>query len=155
MWPELFETYFVRCFSVLTAMWILQDVFVYYFYLSKIQLSLLLLVWNGCQYVVIRDPQPPLLWGMRVWFQRRMAGAAVPSDVLCARTCGRRRSWQGNGQDFVVSRALVTLQELSGNLNLLRLDAGILASIQGGILALAESSSWSVHRSQRRLVRLR
>lgn len=39
-------------------------------------------------------------------------------------------------------------QEVSGNLNLLRLGADILALIQGGILVLAESGSWSVHRSQ-------
>lgn len=41
---------------------------------------------------------------------------------------------------------------LAGNLNLLRLDANSLALIQDDILVLAESSSWSVHRSQSPLV---
>lgn len=46
----------------------------------------------------------------------------------------------------------MTVQEPSGNLNLLRLAANILASIQDDILVPAASSSWSVHRSQSLLV---
>lgn len=43
----------------------------------------------------------------------------------------------------------MTLQELSGSLNLLWLDADILAWVQDDILVPVESSSWSVHGSQR------
>ena len=46
----------------------------------------------------------------------------------------------------------MTLQELSGSLNLLWLDADILAWVQDDILVPVESSSWSVHGSQRLLV---
>jgi len=60
------------------------------------------------------------------------------------RGSGRTLSW--------VELSRETVQELSGNLNSLRLDANILASIQDDILVLAESSSWSVHRSQSLLV---
>lgn len=42
----------------------------------------------------------------------------------------------------------MTVQELSGILNLLWLAADLLASLQDDILAPAVSSSWSVHRSQ-------
>lgn len=80
------------------------------FYLSKIWLSLLLLLWNSCQHSVLCDPQLPLPSGMCVRFQRWWAmAAAVPSDVCRTHMCGWRGSWQG----FVTSGTLLWLRRRS------------------------------------------
>lgn len=139
-WAEPFWSTLCRLFECT------QRRFCLLFYLSKIQLSPLPWVWDGCQYLVTRDPQLLPRSGMRVGLQRRwVMEAALPSDVcpawVVAAGRGRGRTRVGVEQLSWRRRSFLGTRARSGWM-------WIAWPRFKTVLVPAGSSGWSVHRSQ-------